>query len=88
MLIDDLIDILRIDIGVPGTLRVNHQNRSLFTAIQATGLVDANVAGTIQAHLLDALFGMFLRDFRAPVGATRTTIVALVDANENVVLII
>jgi len=47
MRINDFIDILYIDIGVPRTLWINDQYRSFIAAIEATGRVDADIAVTV-----------------------------------------
>jgi hypothetical protein len=86
--INDFIDVLRIDIGVPGAFRIDHQHRAFFTPVEAAGLVDSDFALTTQTQLLDAAFGVFLGWLRAAVGATGTRVVALVQAKKYVMLII
>ena len=58
MLIDDFIHIFPIDIGIPDPLGVNDDHRPLFTAIEATGGIDADTTGTGNAECLAALFGV------------------------------
>src|SRR5512141_2620563 len=59
--LDDFIDVAVVDEGVPGSLRIDHQHRAFLAAVEAAGLVDADLALAVQVQLLDALFRMFLR---------------------------
>src|SRR6185369_1006796 len=46
--VDDLVDVGLVDVGVPGALGVDDRHRPAGAAIQASGLVDANLARTHQ----------------------------------------
>jgi hypothetical protein len=56
--LDDFIHIFPIDIGIPDPLGVNDDHRPLFTAIEATGGIDADTARTGNTECLAALFGI------------------------------
>jgi hypothetical protein len=88
MLVDDFIDIVRIDIGVPGALRINHHDRAFFASVETTGLVDADFSRTAQIHFLDTLLGVLLRNLRAFVKAARASGISLIGAKENVLFVI
>ena len=86
MRVDDFIDILGIDVGVPDTLGVDHQHGAFFAAVETTGLVDANLALAVQIELLEAFFGMLLRYFSAAIMAAWPAIFALIHAKKYVFL--
>ena len=88
MLVDDLVDIFLVNVGIPGALRIDHHHRSLFTAIKASGFVDSYFALAVEVELFHALFCVFLCFFCAAIGATGATIIAGVDAEKNVMLIV
>ena len=59
------------------------------TAVQAAGLVDAHAAfATGDTKLLAAFLGVFLHGLRIVIGAAGRAIVALVQAEEDVVLVV
>ena len=87
MLINDLVDIFLVNIGIPGALRINHHDRALFAAVQASGFVDSYLALAVQVELFQALLRVFLRFFCAAIGATGAPIIARINAEKNVMLI-
>src|SRR3569832_1720472 len=87
MLVDDFIDVFRIDIGVPGALRINDQHRAFFAAIQAAGLVDPHLALAVQIEFLDAPLRMLLRRLGAARSAAGPAVIAFVDAEKDVLLV-
>src|SRR5476649_814565 len=72
MRIDDFIDVGLVDVGVPSALRIDHDDRPFFAAVEATRLVDADLAWPREAQLLHALFRVLLHRFGAAVRAART----------------
>src|SRR4029450_8862940 len=88
MAVDDLVNVVCIDVGVPDAVGVDDDARTLLAAIQAAGLVDSNLSFAVQIKLFDAGFGMLLHRRRVMVGATCRTVVALVQAKENVTLVV
>ena len=88
MRLDDFIDVLAIDIGVPGALRIDHQQRPAGTAIQTAGLVDAHAARAGQARGLDTRLAVVEGRLRAVLRARGFAVAALVEAEEDVVLVV
>ena len=60
MRVDDLVDVVEVDVGVPDRFRINDDAPALVAAIQAAGLVDAHFAGAAQAERLDAFLRVLL----------------------------
>src|SRR5262249_52012243 len=60
MPIDDLVDVVPVDIGVPDRVRVNDDDRAFLAAVETTGLVDAHLAFAGQSERLHALFCILL----------------------------
>src|SRR5262245_34763435 len=58
--IDDLVDIVFVDVRVPDCFRVDDHAWSLVATIETPRLVDADLAWTGEAELLDALLGVRL----------------------------
>ena len=54
--LDDFVDVGFVYVGVPGTFRVDHADRTFLAAVQASCLVDANFSGAGQFQF----FGLFL----------------------------
>ena len=88
MTVDDFVDVVRIDIRVPDAIGVDDDAWSLLTAVEAAGFVDANFSLAVQVELLDARFGVFLHFRSVMVRATRRAIFALIQAEENVTLVV
>src|SRR5690606_36552003 len=86
---DDLVDVLAVEDPVPDAFRIDHGHRAEFAAVEAARLVDAQLAGPEQAEFLAALLGICLQ-VRGSGGGTAgaRVIVALVDAEEDVALVI
>ncbi|MNN55901.1 hypothetical protein D3C81_1708040 [compost metagenome] len=80
--VDDFIEVFIVDIGVPGALRIDHDDRAFFAAAEATGLIDADCATAAQAQFLDACLQVFLRGVRTTFGTALAAIIALIHANE------
>ena len=76
-----------VDVGVPDLLGVDDQHRALLAAVEAAGLVDAHLARAGELELLDALLGVVLHLLGAVAGAAVLGRVALVEAEEDVVLV-
>ena len=83
MLFDNFIDVVLIDIGVPDPFRVDHQHRTEFAAIEATGLIDAGLTRAIEVKFPNALFGIFLNGTSTAITAAGAAIVALVQTEKT-----
>ena len=88
MLVDDFIDIDLIHVGVPHPLRVDGDHRPLVSALHAARVIDAAQSGRGKFKRFDALFCVIAHGLSAFVGATGATVVALIDAKENVVAVV
>src|SRR5690606_13228328 len=87
--LDDLVDILPVEDPVPDAFRIDHGHGAEFATVEAARLVHAQLARTEQAEFLAALLRMGLQVRRTGGGATGArVIVALVDAEEDVTLVI
>ncbi len=84
--IDDFIDVAFIHVGIPDRLRIHHGNRAGGTTIQATGLVDPDLARTGKTGRLDTLLAAVEAGLSSMLGTTGLTILALVQAKENMPL--
>ena len=86
--LDDLVDVALVDEGVPDRFRIDHGDRAAGAAIQAAGLVDADLARPSQAQLLDPGLAVVER-LLAPCAAQQSrAIVALVETEEDMPLVI
>src|SRR5487761_1895081 len=88
MLLDDLVDVVLVDIGVPGFFRVHDDAGALLAALQTTRLVDAHSAFAGESELFHTLLGGVAQLARALVVAAAAFAVALVAAEKNVVGVI
>lgn len=84
--VDDFVDVMFVNVGVPDSFGIDHQHRSEFAAVQAAGLIDSDFAGSIQTQLLDTLLGIFLYCWRTAIGATGATVIALIQTEKYVML--
>lgn len=87
MLVDDFINIILVDKGVPGLVRVNHDNRAEVAAVQAACRVDTYLARTHQPKRLAAFFHIVAHCLRIVLGTALAAVFALVGAEEYVVFI-
>ena len=86
--IDDFIDIVFIDVGIPRFFRVNDDDRSLVATIQATGVVDADFFLAAQLQRFNALLGVIAQFLRTEIVATFGAALTLVGAEKDVILVI
>src|SRR5687768_10098201 len=86
--VDDLVDIVLVDIGVPDGLGVHHGDRAAGATVEAAGLVDAHAARPGQPQRLDARLAMIERLLRLVLRAAGFAVAALVEAEEDVVLVV
>ncbi|SIT37078.1 hypothetical protein BN2475_100111 [Paraburkholderia ribeironis] len=87
--VDDLVDVGFVDVRVPDAFRIHDERRAELAAIEATGLVDAHLAGAGEAKCLHAFFRVLLHLLRIAVCAARAigAGLALIDAEKHVVLV-
>jgi len=88
VLLDDFIDILAVDIAVPGGFGVNHQHRAQGAAIETTGGIDAHATFPGQATRLDLRLGVLPDPDRPRLRAALLTALALVGTEKYGIFII
>src|SRR5688500_178873 len=88
MLVDELVDVLAVHVGVPDRVGVDHHDRALLAAVEASRLVDAHLAGPGELQALDAILGVVAHFLRAAAVAALLAFLALVAAEENVLAIV
>jgi hypothetical protein len=88
MALDDLVNVVCIDVRVPNAFGINDDTRTFLAAIQAPGLIDSNLSAAVQIQRFNARLGVLLHLLGVMVGATRRTVSALVQTEENVTLVI
>src|SRR3569832_645438 len=86
--LDDLVDVLLVDIGVPDGLGFVVAHRATRAAIHAAGLIDANLSGTGQARFLYFLFAVFERLPRTVRTACVFAGLAFIEAEEDVMFVV
>jgi hypothetical protein len=84
--VNDLVDIVLIDEGVPNRFRVNHAYRARVTSIEASGLINPDLAGARETECFNPGFGVLPHGLAAAIGTARATIVALIEAKKHVAL--
>ena len=88
MRVDDLVDVVEVDVGVPDRFRINDDSWTLVAAIQAAGFVNAHLAGAAQAERLDAFLGVLLHIGGVMTPAAGGALFTLVQAEEHVMLVV
>src|SRR2546423_3974056 len=88
VLLDDLVDVGVVEVRVPDAFRIDHDARPLLAAIEAAGLVDADLAFAGETELLDAALGVIADLARPLVVAADAAVVALVAAEEDMLCVI
>lgn len=88
MLLEYFVDILLVDIGVPGPFRVYHQHRALLAAIQTAGSIDPGISRPGYPQRLTALFGVIAHFFSMKTLAAGAVAIALISTEKDVVFVI
>ena len=86
--IDDLVQVLPVQVGVPDIIRVHDQHRSLFTTIQAPRRIDSDTARTGDTKLLAALLDIIAHGRGIKTLAAGAAVGTQVRTEEDVVTII
>lgn len=88
VLIDNLVNIVPVDIGIPRALGINNDNRPLLATVQASCRVNAYATFTIQTQRLDSFLGIIADVLRLMVGTTCFPSFALIHAEKNMITVI
>jgi hypothetical protein len=83
--LDDLVEVFSVDVGVPDRIRIDDDHRPGFAPIQAAGVVDPYLPGTMNAQLLATFLDIVPRLLRPALTAALPAVVALIDAKEHMV---
>ena len=88
MLLQDLLQVLAVDVGIPGVLRIDHDHGSFSTTIETTGGVDAHPATPRQTQLLGATLEEIAHRRGPALVAALAAVLALVGAEEDMVTVV
>jgi hypothetical protein len=83
MFFDDLVYIGFIHVGVPDTLGIDYETRALVASVQATRLIDADLAGAGHGKFGDTLLGVAAQ-LRGAFIVAADAAIALIAAKEEV----
>jgi hypothetical protein len=85
---NNFVDVVLVDIGVPNGLRVYHQDRTFVATVQTAGIIDPDLALAGELERLDLILGIGAHLTGAMIVAANFARLALVDAEENVSLVV
>ena len=88
VLIDDFVDIGMVHVLIPGLLGVDDQHGAVLAAVQAACGVDAYLIRATDTQFLATLFGVVAQFLGTTVITGLAPIIALVSAEEDVVLVV
>src|SRR6188508_527533 len=86
--IDDLVDVVLVDVGVPDGLGIDHRHRPAGAAVEAPGLVHPDAARPGKLLLLDPRLAVVECLLGIVILAACLAVVALVEAEEDVALVV
>ena len=88
MFVDNLVHIFPINIGIPDPFGINDHYRPFFTAVEASGDIDAHPARTGYTQFLAALFGIIAQGTRIEALAAGAAVFTKIGAEEHVIAIV
>jgi hypothetical protein len=88
MRIDNFVDVALVDEVVPNGFRIDHGHRPASTAVEAPGSIDTHTAGAVDAGRLDARLAAVKPCLRVMLSAASFAVLTLVEAEENVPLVV
>jgi hypothetical protein len=86
--LDDFVDIFPVNIGIPDTFRVDHDDRPFITAIKTPRRIDPYATLVRKAQRFALLLGVIAHGQRIKSLAAGTAIRTRIDAEENMITII
>jgi len=86
VLVDDVVNVRGVHKGVPHAFGIDHCHRACRTAVQATRLVHANLAGAREFGLANQLLAAVKPGLGLVLGAAVFSVFALIEAEEDVPL--
>lgn len=81
--VDDFIEILSIDIGVPDGLRVNHGHRAQLAAVQTARVIDPDLTRSRDTEFLATLLHVIARLLRATLVTALAAVFTLIGTKEH-----
>jgi hypothetical protein len=84
--LNDFLNVLLVDIGVPHCFRIDDEHRASVATIKATGLIDPHLAFPFEFELANTIFGVGLQLAGAQRVATGFTRCPLIAAEKHVML--
>jgi hypothetical protein len=88
VIVQDLLQILLVDIGVPGSFGIDDRYRPFGAAIQTPGGIDAHPAGTCDSQLLRTSLQVVAQALGIVLSAALTAVVSTVGTKEYMVTIV
>src|SRR3989344_3813585 len=88
MFVNNLVNVVMVNVGVPRTLRINHDYRPFLAAIEATGAVHADTALSMQPQRFDPLLGVIAHALGIVVRAAGGTVVPTVHTKKHMVTVV
>lgn len=88
MLFDDLVNIFPIDIGIPDSLGVHDDHRSLLTTVETSRRIDPHSALAGESKRLGSLLGIIAHGLRIKALATCAAISTFIGTEKYVISII
>ena len=86
--VDDFINIFPIEIGIPDLIRVDHDYRAKFAAIETTRTIYYDISLILPPKLLDSCLGIVAYFRRIALFKSLLTLLTLVSAEKYMVLVI
>ena len=87
MFIDDFIEIILVDIGVPDPFRIHDDSRPQFTTTETPGDIDTHATFAVDAEFLGAFFDIVAHRARIKIRATTLTGFTLIGTEKSVITI-
>src|SRR5450759_1965870 len=88
MLFDDFIEIAFINVGVPGTLGINHDDRTFLATIHTSGGVDADfILWVGNAELLDLVLHIVACLLCAVIVAASAAVLTWIGTENNMLIL-
>ncbi len=88
MLLQDLVDVLAVDVGVPYAIWINDKDRPFLATVHAAGGIDAYAIPTRKPQRLDPLLGIIPQGARVLLLTTPPAVGTLIRAKKDVLSIV
>jgi hypothetical protein len=85
--LDNFLDVLFVDRGVPNTFRVDHENRAKFASVKASRLVNPNRASALKPECFNPRLGKALQCLCTLSRTTRPAGIALIETKKHMMAV-